>query len=128
VEARLTAEPATFRPRACDCDFCRKHGAAWVSDAQGSLLIRLAEPQARGTYRQGSGQAELVFCRHCGVLVAVLHHDGERLRGAVNVKVLAEREAFGAEQVVSPQQLPAGDKVKRWQSVWFPEVEVRVGG
>ncbi len=31
----------TYSPRACDCEFCLKHGAAYVSDPEGSLRIRI---------------------------------------------------------------------------------------
>ena len=57
-----------FAPRACDCDFCRRHGAAWVSDAQGLLHVHGDEARLR-RYRRGSGQAEFVACAH-------LSHDG----------------------------------------------------
>ena len=32
-------EPATTHPRACDCAFCVKHGAGWLSDPTGRLSI-----------------------------------------------------------------------------------------
>src|SRR5688572_19722659 len=86
VEVDLSSEPAGYQPRACDCSFCRAHGAAWISDAKGSLVLRVKEPSERGIYRQGSEQAELVLCRRCGVLVCVLLQDGGKLFGAVNAK------------------------------------------
>lgn len=61
VAIELTRAPATYNPRACDCDLCRKHGAAYVSDAQGSLVIRIKDARARGKYRQGSGKATSCF-------------------------------------------------------------------
>lgn len=49
-----------YHPRACDCDFCRKHGAAYISDPQGAVRIQVKDAQQLGRYRQGSGIAEEV--------------------------------------------------------------------
>ena len=58
VELQLTRAPDSYSPRACGCDFCRKHGAAYVSDPDGALHMRIADPAQAGRYRQGSGQAD----------------------------------------------------------------------
>ena len=31
---------ASFVPRACDCDFCSRHRAAWISDPAGATIQR----------------------------------------------------------------------------------------
>jgi hypothetical protein len=120
----LTREPGAYNPRACDCTFCRKHGASYVSDAKGSLAIRIADQHHVGKYRQDGGLAEFLLCRTCGVLVGVLYsHDG-RLYGAINTNVTDARESFGAEQTVSPKKLSGNEKVQRWQELWFPNVNL----
>ena len=124
VELELARTPSAYNPRACDCDFCRKHCAAYVSDAQGSLLIRIKDERADGRYRQGSGQAECLVCRNCGVLVGVLFRSEGRTYGAVNVKVVDVRTNFGAELPVSPKKLSESEKVKRWQGIWFSNVNI----
>jgi hypothetical protein len=126
IEAGLTRPPDSYQPRACDCDFCTKHRAAYLSDPQGSLLIRVRDEQQCGRYALGSGQAELLFCRNCGVLVSPLYRDGGRIYGAVNVNVVDAAAAFGQPLRVSPQQLSAGDKVKRWKEFWFSDVTLLV--
>ena len=108
-----------FVPRACDCDFCMRHRAAWVSDAQGSLRIAGASQARR--YRQGSGQAEFLFCGQCGVLVAVVCADeAGALRGAVNRNSFDQRQLLGNDVVASPQQLAAEAKLARWSQLWTP--------
>ena len=119
-------EPAATAPRACDCSFCQAHGAAWVSDPEGELVVTASDADALGRYRQGSGSAEFLFCRHCGVLVAVVFATDEGQRGAVNVLCLAEAEEFAPEQVVSPQQLAPEVRRERWRSLWTPvRIDVR---
>ena len=126
VSAAVTYAPETFRPRACDCEFCRKHGAAWMADPRGSLLIRIADESAAGRYAQGDAIAEMLLCRRCGVLVAALYA-GETLHGVVNVSALEARAEFAAPEPVSPRQLSPQAKMSRWQSLWFPNVAVTAG-
>ena len=111
---------AAFTPRACDCDYCTRHRAAWVSDPAGHLHIHASATKLQ-RYRQGSGQAEFLLCRDCGVLVAVVARTGDgRLLGAVNRNAFDQREAFAEETIVSPQRLAADAKLARWSQVWMP--------
>jgi hypothetical protein len=127
LQVQLTRDPGEYSPRACDCDFCRKHGAAWLSDAQGSLRITVREPRELGKYAQGSGTAELLLCRRCGVVVsATLDADGH-VYGAVNAQVIDSDAPFAAAQVVSPHQLSVDDKVRRWRQLWFSDVSIIAG-
>jgi hypothetical protein len=108
-----------FTPRACDCDFCTRHRAGWVSDAAGMLRITASDGLRR--YRQESGQAEFLVCGNCGVLVAVVcAGDDGVLRGAVNRNGFDERNLFGAEVAASPQQLAPEAKLARWSQLWTP--------
>jgi hypothetical protein len=124
LDIELTRAPGEYSPRACDCDFCRKHGAAYISDAHGSLVIRIRDERERGMYRQGSGMAECLLCRNCGVLVGACYRSDGRLYAAVNAKVVDAGTAFAAEQSVSPKQLSAGQKTDRWKAIWFSDVRI----
>jgi hypothetical protein len=124
VELELSRSPESFHPRACDCEFCRKHTAAWISDREGSVRIHIAPDGHALIYRQGSGQAELVLCRHCGVLVAALYRNGGRLHAAINARSIDGAVAFGSEQPVSPQTLSSRQKAERWQDIWFSNVTI----
>lgn len=126
LTVELTAAPHEFHPRACDCDFCRKHGATWVSDPKGTLHIRIGDARDAGRYTQGAGLAEMLLCRRCGVLVAALWQ-ADRLYGVVNARALDVRDGFSATQPVSPQQLSPEAKVSRWQSIWFADVRLATG-
>lgn len=112
--------PASVHPRACDCTFCMKHGAGWVSDAAGQLSIEVRDRVGLSEYRQGSGSARFLLCRDCGVLVAVLHESGEGLRGAANARCLHDAAQFGEAAAVSPQQLSRDEKIARWSQLWTP--------
>lgn len=120
----LARAPDSYEPRSCDCDFCRKHRASYISDPQGTLLVRIRNQEDSGIYRQGSGAAECLLCRNCGVLVGALYRMENALYATVNVNVIEPGTTWGAEQPVSPRKLSETDKIKRWQQLWFPGVEV----
>ena len=105
VDMELTREPHTYDPRACDCDFCRKHGAAYVSEPRGSLRIRIKDEREIARYRQGSGIAE-------------------RLYATVNARIVAGGVNFGAQMSVSPKKLSDSAKIGRWQDIWLSDVAV----
>jgi hypothetical protein len=123
VELELTRSPDSYHPRACDCDFCRKHVAAWISDPEGRVRIR-SERERHSIYRQGSGQAELLLCGRCGVVVAVLYRHEKRLYAAINVRAIDGGAGFAAEQPVSPKTLSGQQKAERWQDIWFANVTI----
>ena len=97
----------SLSPRACDCDFCTRHRAAWVSDNKGHLGIRGNRAMLQ-CLRQGSEQAEFLLCRHCGVLVAVIDRcDDGRLIGAVNRNAFDARDNVrGGLSYLRPALLP----------------------
>jgi hypothetical protein len=120
IDLSLTQAPSALQPRACDCAFCTKHGAAWISDPAGELLITSKKRGALGEYRQGSGSARFLHCRECGILVAVVHEADGGLRGAANVRCLDDAALFGEAVTVSPQKLSKDDKLARWGTLWTP--------
>ena len=98
VEMEFLRPFEDYHPRACDCDFCRKHSAAYVSDAFGTLSIRVRNAPGQAVCRQGSALAEFLFCNDCGVLTCVLYPNEGGLYGAVNVRIIDPEFQFGEEQ------------------------------
>jgi hypothetical protein len=65
--------------RACQCGFCRRHGAATTSDPQSRLHIEAA-PGSINWYQFGRRQVDVLLCAECGVYVAsTLPVEGGRL-------------------------------------------------
>ena len=116
--------PGDTAPRACDCRFCRAHGAAWVSDAAAQLVIHAHRPDRLRRYRQGSLAAQFLLCGDCGVLVAVVLDDPDRTYAAVNVGCLFVRDAFVPAVPASPQTLAPDEKVERWRRLWVRDVRM----
>ena len=64
--------PAEWTVRACQCSFCRGHGARTISDPKGSVAFQVAEASKLERYRFGTRSSEFLICRNCGVYVAAL--------------------------------------------------------
>ena len=126
VEFATRLSPTGINPRACDCSFCRKHGAAYLSDPVGRLRIVASSATALRAYRQGSEAARFQLCGRCGVLVAVTYMNAGSLFGAVNAGCLDPSIALGPRVVASPQLLGPEQKIDRWLQLWVPDVELVV--
>jgi len=124
-EMEVAGKPASYNPRACDCDFCLKHAASYVSDPGGKLIIMVENEANLSRYRQGSGIADFLVCKICGALVGVCHGEHERLYAAINSKTVENAADFGPETAVSPKTLNNQDRVQRWKNSWFSNVSIK---
>lgn len=79
------APPAEIAARACDCDFCVKHGGVWTSRPDAALEATIRDPSAVSRYRFGTGTAEFLVCARCGVAPLVTCEIDGHLRAVVNV-------------------------------------------
>ena len=123
VAFETALEIAELSPRACDCSFCTRHAAAYVSDPCGKLSITAMAAGDALVYRQGSNNAAFLVCGHCGILVAVVSRNDAGTFGAVNVRCL-DFAGFGDSVATSPQRLDAGEKIARWSTLWVPDVNL----
>ena len=117
--------PEKFTPRACDCSFCQRHGALYISDPDGSLVLDIKEAAALGEYQFGHKLAKFIFCRNCGVYVAILFKTEGQIFGSVNSRCIEGDVRFGDPQIVSPQTLGAEQKKERWSKVMISQVQLR---
>src|SRR5579859_5425505 len=62
---------ANIPARACGCDMCTKHGAAWTSHPEGRFTLRIADEARVARYRFGSKTADFHVCLTCGVIPIV---------------------------------------------------------
>ncbi|MEM7293847.1 MAG: aldehyde-activating protein [Pseudomonadota bacterium] len=111
-----------FSPRACDCSFCEKHAAAYFSDPDGALEIDVRRRDSLAHLKIGSGIADFLVCRDCGVLVgATVELDGN-LHGTINSRIFDAGIQFNSIVSVSPKLLSDEEKKARWKSAWFTNV------
>lgn len=119
VKIRLTLPKKIerFRPRACDCEFCQRFGAAYISDPFGGVVV---EAEARiNKMTQGSKQATFWQCPSCSDMVAVTAMLEDGLKGAINAELISRYLKLRTPVTVSPRLLSEEGKIERWRSTWF---------
>lgn len=98
----------------------------YVSDPSGQMRISVKREEDLGRYRQGSETCELLFCKECAVLVAVVFEEEEKMIGGLNARCMDEYDEFGEPEVVSPRKLSKQEKIERWQKVWIRDVTINI--
>ena len=92
---RLSQPPAEVRLRACGCSFCRAHNTRTTSDPEG-----VGRDPGRGLVAGrsrtgfGSGTAEFLLCRRCGVYIGAVCDTPAGLRATINTNSLDDRARF----------------------------------
>lgn len=120
-------DPRQIKVRACQCSFCRKHGARAVSDPDGMLTIQIADEAHVMRYEFAHRTAEFLICRDCGVYVAaVTHGPGER-RAIVQLNALTDDQFFGVAVAVEYGEETQAERIGRRHKVWMP-VSIEVLG
>ena len=116
-----TAQAASDLPlRACDCSFCRRHGAKTTSDPKGKLRI-LADTGAIERYRFGMGVTDFILCRGCGSYIAAMSREGGDERATLNVVGVAVPE-FAARDAapVNLDHETSDSRRERRRKLWTP--------
>ena len=110
-----------FHVRACQCGYCRKHGAEIISDATG--LVRLSVPRDTGNrYRFGHAITDFHVCNRCGVYVAASWADeGGTIRAVINRRCLDDAAAFGGPLIAADfDGETVAERTARRQTSWTP--------
>ena len=117
---RTTIPPLDWLWRACQCSFCRSHGAFVTSDPTGLLEFRTANPLQVQRYRFGGRTAEFLVCRECGVFVGAQMASDKGRFGVLNVLSLRPLPSLAAgEPVDYSAESPEGRRLRR-ESRWTP--------
>jgi hypothetical protein len=121
-----TADIGTLGLRACQCSFCRSHGARTTSDPNGAVRIGVKDPGRLNRYRFGLRTADFLVCRECGSFVGAVMEDGGGTWMTVNANTLLPPP--GADIAMVPHDFGAEDKagrIARRKARWTPVKEFR---
>lgn len=118
---RSAMPTASWSVRACQCSFCRAHGALTAGDPDSSIVFVAADAGMLRRYRFGLGTADFLLCRNCGVYLGAVIASAGTHRGIVNLRALTELPRD------LPAQAPASydgedirARVSRRQQRWAP--------
>jgi hypothetical protein len=110
--------------RACQCSFCRSHGARTTSDPQGTVRFVIADLSKLNRYRFGLRSADFFVCRDCGVYVATVVTSARGQFGTLNVNVLQPPVDVPVAAAMSYESESADEKRARRERLWTPVVDI----
>lgn len=118
-----TPEPAEIPARACQCEFCVKHGGVWTSCPTGSLRIRVQEPALLSRYAFETGTADFHVCARCGAVPLVTSEIEGKLYAVVSVNAFdgVDRSMIRAAPV-SHDGEDETSRLARRQKNWIRDV------
>ena len=123
-ELRTARTPDQWAVRACQCSFCRTHGARTTSDAEASVRFIIPDESRLNRYRFASKSADFYVCRDCGAYVASVI-DSQRGRFAtLNVNVISPAVDVPAAAPVTYDAETPAQKLARREQKWTPVTEV----
>ena len=97
--------------RACQCSFCRHHGARSTSDPAGRIRFTAGDRAQVTRYRFGLRTADFLICARCGIYVGATMRDGGAQVAIINANTLDE--AAQLTQDAAPMDYDGEDAMQR---------------
>jgi hypothetical protein len=117
-----TALPVTaWSVRACQCGFCRAHGALTSTDPAGRVAFHAREPGVLQRYRFAMKTADFLLCARCGVYLGAQIETSAGAFATINVRALTPQPAglsSPAPAVYDGES--AHERVGRREQRWTP--------
>ena len=113
--------PDAWSVRACQCSFCRAHGASYTSDLNGSVRFRIVKLDALVRYSFAHRTAEFLLCGICGVYIAAVMAAEQGTFAALNLNTVATAMPdLPPAEPVSYESESREERILRRQSRWTP--------
>jgi len=116
-------DPRALPLRACDCGFCRRHGARTTSDPQGRARVGIQDPKIVSRYVFGLRTSEMIICARCGMYCAGVYREGDRGWAVLNANLFLLPAFDRPPQVVSYEGETAEARIARRKQMWTPLFE-----
>lgn len=117
---RASTVPARWTVRACQCSFCRGHGARTVSDPEGSVNFQIKEAAKLTRYRFGTRSSEFLICGDCGVYIAALLTSNSGQFATLNINTIRPSLDVPEAVPVSYDGESAEQRQSRRKQRWTP--------
>ena len=115
--------PGSWAVRACQCSFCRSHGARTTSDPDASVRFVIADASKLNRYRFGMHSADFLVCGNCGVYVAAVVTLPRGQFATLNINTLRLAVNAPPATSVSYEGESLEQKQARREQRWIPVVE-----
>ena len=120
---RASQRPELWTIRACQCRFCRGHGARTTSDPEGSVIFRISDPSQLEKYRFGLKSADFLICKFCGVYLASVLTAARGQFATLNVNAIATSIFVPDAQAVTYENETLAQRQARREQRWTPVSE-----
>jgi hypothetical protein len=123
VRVRITlARPVgEIELRACQCSFCRRHGARTFADPNGRAVIEAQAAETLRRYRFGLKTADYLMCGECGAYIGVLLEAGGAQLVTINAAGLDIEEFRNrSAKPVDYEAEAFEERVRRRLAAWMP--------
>lgn len=114
--------PERWSVRACQCSFCRAHGARCTSDPRGSVRFTLSKPETLVRYRFALRTADFLLCRRCGVYLGAVLSSPRGSFATLNLNALLAPRLEPSCKSVSYDSESPQERVARREARWTPVV------
>ena len=124
VVLELSRRAEEIELRACQCSFCRRHGARALADIEGRALITVRKDSDLNRYRFGKRTADFLICAGCGVYIAAVTDGKVATVNVAGLDIPAFRERGAMAVDYSGES--TDERLERRRARWMP-VEIRIG-
>ncbi len=117
--------PPEWIVRACQCSFCRAHGARCTSDPAGTVEFSVSDQGTLQRYRFGLETADFLVCTKCGVYVGAVMDGPAGMFATLNLNSM-KTPVKGLQDAapVSYESEEREDRIERRRSRWTPVTTV----
>lgn len=120
--------PAELGVRTCQCAFCRAHGAVNISDPEGLTTIDCVVDDVN-RYTFALRTADFLMCKNCGVYIAAVMGEGDRIVSTLNIAGLRIKEFDGVEEAPMVYDAETTEsridrRYKKWTPTKFTDPEL----
>src|SRR5688572_4653002 len=112
--------PEVWTVRACQCGFCRRHGARTFADPAGSVSFAVADSSRLNRYRFGLKTADFLVCGACGVYVASVLTSPRGQFATLNINTLRQALTMPEPVPVSYDGESIDQRQVRREQRWTP--------
>jgi hypothetical protein len=117
---RTAQEPAQWTVRACQCSFCRGHGARTTTDPNGSVTFQITDASKLKRYRFGTRSTDFLVCAECGVYVAALLTSSRGQFATLNINTIRVPLSAPEPEPVSYDGESIEQRQARREQRWTP--------
>ena len=120
---RLSQRPEQTSLRACGCSFCRANQTRTASDPNGAAEIWAEDWSNVSRYRFGTGTADFLVCRRCGIYLGAVTETEAGTRMVTNTNCLDDRALFtNTPAPTNHDGETVGSRIERRAANWTPTI------